>query len=194
MDTMSPADDERLGCGRALDRVWEGLGHPPDEHERSCRDCQAARARLMPLFRATAQQLSQEDDDDGLVPRSEVRQTILQAARAEIRRTRRLPLTQPAENARLYVSDLAVTATVRRTADEMTDVHAGRVQVTAVAPAAGPGDAAEVAIAVTVRTAVGRPLPTLVGELRTRIIDNVRRRIGLRVRRIDVAVEDLYDV
>ena len=42
----SQTDPNRLGCGRSIDDVWARVDLPPDPHEQTCPDCQAARHDL----------------------------------------------------------------------------------------------------------------------------------------------------
>ena len=83
----------QLGCGRDIDAVWTGIHRPPDTHEADCLDCQAARASLAELAVATEELTALDEAELTATPALVDR--ILDVARSEIRRGRRLPLVRP---------------------------------------------------------------------------------------------------
>ena len=118
----------QLGCGRDIDEVWDRIGRAPDAHERVCPYCQAARADLAGLARATQAMRDDDTTNPDLEPSPGVLDRILAVARAEVRRGRRLPLDQPDADATGVntVSEQAVTAAIRRTGDQMREVQIRR--------------------------------------------------------------------
>ena len=147
----------QLGCGRDLDAVWAGIHRPPDAHEADCPDCQAARASLAELAIATSE-LTAVDEAE-LTPTPALVDRILDVARSEIRRGRRLPLVRPSianplisdqllgdplpgdpddlghggpaqgDRGELSVAEQAVGALVRQTGDQLPGVQVRRCSV-----------------------------------------------------------------
>lgn len=121
-----------LGCGRDIDQVWDHLGAAPDAHELTCPFCQAARADLADLGRATQAMRDDNTTNPDLQPSSGVLDRILTIARAEVRRGRRLPLDQPGEDLTSFntVSEQAVSAVVRRVGDRTRQIQIRRCALT----------------------------------------------------------------
>ena len=144
----------QLGCGRDIDAVWAGIHRPPDAHEADCLDCQAARASLAELAVATEELTALDEAELTATPALVDR--ILDVARSEIRRGRRLPLVRPyvpdpdladqqldeprvdapqIEDARLddpgelTVAEQAVGALVRQTGDRLPGIQVRRCSV-----------------------------------------------------------------
>ena len=62
----SQTDPNRLGCGRSIDDVWVRVDLPPDPHEQTCPDCQAARHDLGDLAAATRGVVAADKADPAL--------------------------------------------------------------------------------------------------------------------------------
>lgn len=195
----------RLSCGRLLDDVWDHVGDPPDAHERSCEYCQDARAALAPLASTTADLRNQEETDEDFRIGPRVKAAVIEIARAEVRRSRRLPLEQPETEdieIDLTISEQVVAGVVRNAADRDRLVRARRCSVDLdkagshleePGPAASGVRPAAVSLTVRITTASGTAIPDVVDRLRDRVADAVQLRTGLTVSRIDVVVEDLFD-
>ncbi|MBB3327431.1 Asp23/Gls24 family envelope stress response protein [Microlunatus antarcticus] len=199
----------RLGCGRDIDEVWANIDAPPTPHELTCPFCGAARDSLHELERATAALRSADDEDPQLQAGPQVIARILEVARSEARRSRRLPLSKPRPGQvsdELTVSEQAVAAVVRRTGDRHGGLQVRRCSIDLVtaAPAVdGPGPDDEevpesgvpsdvrVTLRVSVRSDVAIPL--LTRELRAAVMEVVDREVGINVVGVDVAVEDVHD-
>lgn len=133
---MEVTSSTRLGCGRDIDAVWENINHPPTAHEITCPDCRAARLDLMKLRGAAATLHADDDADPELQASPEVIARVLDIARSEVRRGRRLPLRKPLAGEltdELTVSEQAVAAVIRRTGDLFTGIQVRRCTVELIA-------------------------------------------------------------
>lgn len=200
----------RLGCGRDIDDVWATIDAAPNGHELTCPYCQAARASLGQLATATKELTAADRTNPLLTVPSQALTQIMTIARTEVRRGRTVAL-QPAPAGAdgvplgepdLSVSEQAVTAVIRRTADQLSGLEARRCTIRPLD--AAPAGAATVggalieptAIAVTLTVSVSQTarIPDLIGQLRRRVTEAVERQVGITVATIDVHVEDIHDV
>ncbi len=199
----------RLGCGRDVDEVWATMGSGPNAHELTCPYCQAARASLGELATATKELTAADRTNPLLTVPAQALTQIMTIARTEVRRGRTVAL-QPAPagpdgvplgEPDLNVSEQAVTAVIRRTADQLNGLEARRCTIRPLDPppagattAGGPLIKPTV-IAVTLTVSVSRTarIPDLTGQLRRRVTEAVERQVGIAVSTIDVHVEDIHD-
>lgn len=208
---MAVSTSTQLGCGRDIDDVWANIDRPPSAHEQSCPFCGPARASLLELERATAELRAADDVDPQLEAGPQVVDRILQVARSEARRSRRLPLSKPTPgqvSVDLTVSEQAVAAVVRRTGDQLGGLQVRRCSievvdgpvltlvdddedVTAIDAPALPTD-----VRVALRVSVGAQvsIPLLMTEVRRAVMAVVEREVGMNVIGVDVVVEDVHDV
>ena len=206
---MAVSSSTRLGCGRDIDEVWANIDQEPTEHERTCPFCSAARESLRALERATAELRTRDDEDPQLQAGPQVVARILEVARSEARRSRRLPLSKPRAGRvsdELTVSEQAVAAVVRRTGDRHGGLQVRRCSIDLVTDdlvvdpglenGADPVDGAPSDVRVSLRVSVASDvsIPLLMRELRSAVIEVVEREVGMNVVNIDVAVEDVHDV
>lgn len=205
----TPVDEPtRLGCGRDIDDVWANIDHPPDDHEADCPDCQDARANLADLNTAAREMLAGDVADPQLHTDPDVLDNIITIARTQIRRGRAIPFREPhAEDAtgELAVSEQAVATVVRRASDLVVGVEARRCRIDVesstptdaqrlpLSPDRAPVPTA-ISIALSITVTGGQPILPLIERLRERVTEAVATMIGLRVKAIDVTVEDLHDV
>lgn len=211
----------QLGCGRDIDDVWENVSNAPSPHEVTCPDCQSARGNLASLVTATEELRRDDITDTDLQTSPQVIDRVLNIARAEVRRGRRLPLRQadPDQTSDLTVSEQAVATVIRRVGDQSTGIQIRRCSITLItqepsAPQqryskpplvvstqdASPdgavvGQAPAAKVRVALRISIGHPV-AIVGQveaLRMNIIDVVNQEIGMNVVGVDVAVEDIHD-
>ncbi len=205
---MAVSSSTRLGCGRDIDEVWARVDRPPTPHEQTCPFCGAARTSMRDLERATAQLRAQDDDDPELQAGPQVIARILEVARSEARRSRRLPLSKPLPgevSAGLTVSEQAVAAVVRRTGDRHGGIQVRRCSIELVAPTSGEEAGApdlapstpvpaDVRVSLRVSVAGDVSIPLLSDELRTAVREVVGREVGINVVGVDLVVEDVHDV
>jgi hypothetical protein len=212
---MAVSSSTQLGCGRDIDDVWATIDQPPSAHERTCPFCGPARASLKELERATAELRAADDEDPALQAGPQVVDRILQVARSEARRSRRLPLSKPSPGqvtADLTVSEQALAAVVRRTGDAHGGLQVRRCSVELVddpaASAAGammhatPEDAEATGepvasdVRVSLRVSIGPEvsIPLLSSELRRAVMTVVSEEVGLNVVGVDIVVEDVHGV
>lgn len=186
------ADDTRLSCGRSIDDVWTHLEGPPDEHERDCPYCLEARARLLRLSAAADDLRTSEASDPELQPDPGFTASVMSLVRAEVRRGQALPLDVD-EEARLTISEQAVVSLVWAAADTVPGLRARRCRVRLVdreidQEVDGP-TVVDVELSVAVRT--GTSIRVATDLLRSRVAALVDAEAGLRVRRVELVVEDV---
>ena len=191
-------DSTRLGCGRDVDDVWDTIDDPPNRHERSCPDCQAARESLGGLAAATHEMSAADAADPTLQSSPEVLEHILGIARAEVRRGRRIPLRRPlpgrAEE-HLLVREQAIAGVIRHIGDQIPGLEIRRCRAQ-LADRGGDPDLdgpVEVHVRVSVSVAPHLAILQIVGVLRTRVTAGLAAEIGMDAATIDVVVEDVHD-
>lgn len=213
---MSEHPSSRLACGRDMDAVWDRIGAPPDEHERTCPHCGQARRDLGELASLTAVERDAERDDPTLEPDPAVLGRIMDVARAEVRRGRRFPLDEPEDSEpvpELTVSEQAVSASARRAGDAVAGVQVERCVVSLVAdgrrprpagptegfPAVGPESyhrarPSQVEATLQITVPVSASIPAVAAEIRSSVRRRVSREVGVDVVRVDIEVRDTHDV
>ena len=200
---MAVSSSTRLGCGRDIDEVWAGIDRPPSPHEQTCPFCGAARESMRELGRVTAELRAQDEEDPDLQAGPQVIARILDIARSEARRSRRLPLSKPRPGQvvdELTVSEQAVAAVVRRTGDRHGGVQVRRCSIELVdtpVPEGGttPVEAGASDVRVSLRVSVGADvsIPLLSAELRAAVMAVVDEEVGMNVVGVDLVVEDVHD-
>ena len=193
------ADDTRLSCGRSIDDVWSHLDGAPDEHERRCPYCLEARARLLRLSDAAADLRTSEAADPTLQPDPGFTASVMGLVRAEVRRGQAIPLDGD-DDPGLTISEQAVVGLVWAAADSVPGVRARRCRVRVALDDDPDGtDAPErvfeggtlVDVSLSLALQPGTSLVDATATLRGRVTDRVGAESGLRVRRVDLAVEDV---
>ena len=202
----SQTDPNRLGCGRSIDDVWARVDLPPDPHEQTCPDCQAARHDLGDLAAATRGVVAADKADPALRLNSGAITGILEIARAEVRRGRRIPMEQPRAGAagdELTVSEQTLANLIRRTSDEIDGLEARRsaVALSKHDPlhegAPGPetlAAPAEITVDLRISVAPTTAIPALTHLLRDRLRTAVELEVGITATVINITVEDIHHV
>lgn len=200
---MAVSSSTRLGCGRDIDEVWAGIDRPATPHEQTCPFCGPARKSMRELGRMTADLRTQDEEDPDLQAGPQVIARILDIARSEARRSRRLPLSKPRPGQvvdELTVSEQAVAAVVRRTGDRYGGVQVRRCSIELVdaavpedATAPAEGAASDVRVALRVSVGAGVSIPSLSAELRSAVMAVVDQEVGINVVGVDLVVEDVHD-
>jgi hypothetical protein len=177
--------------------VWAHADAPPDAHESTCPDCQAARASLVELTTATRDLRSRDHEDPDLRLSADLLSKITSIARAEVRRGRRIPLRRsPADTGEpdLTVSEQAVATVVRHTCDQLPDVEARRCRVEIADDATGlDPDAVAIRVRLGISIAVSTASPGRIDALRQQIITAVADQVGVTAETVDIDVEDVHD-
>ncbi len=219
---VSTDSTTRLGCGRDIDEVWASIEEPPSPHERQCPYCQQARASLGRLAQAIDARRRADDADPDQQPGPQVLTRVMEIARAEIRRGRRLPLDEPVGEGAvsdLSVSEQTVAAVVRRAGDGVpgVEVRRCRVELGHLGPTVpGPDDAdpateaalddavdapesyrtsrpARLSVSVQISVSATVAIP-VVGELiRQAVRRAVFEEVGMNVVIVDIDVRDVHD-
>jgi uncharacterized alkaline shock family protein YloU len=207
----SQTDPNWLGCGRSIDEVWARVDLPPDPHEQTCPDCQAARHDLGDLATATRGVVAADKADPALRLNSGAITGILEIARAEVRRGRRIPMEQPRPGAagdELTVSEQTLANLIRRTSDEIDGVEARRsaVALSRHDPlnegAPGPetrqpetlAAPAEITVDLRISVAPNAAIPALAHLLRERLRTAIDLEVGITATVINITVEDINHV
>lgn len=187
MAMNTTADGYLLPCGRDAEQVWEHLERgSTDEHERACVHCATARRSL-----AALREITQVLVADDAAPPPDLTGRIMNAVRAELRRgtTVALPTGEPGE---VEVSSRAVAVVLRFAADGVPGVRARRCKLVRLGAAENGGD--EVAVELGIAVAHRSMNDQVLAEVRRRVLAAARSRVGLTVARLDLVVDDLYDV
>ena len=207
----SQTDPNRLGCGRSIDDVWARVDLPPDPHEQTCPDCQAARHDMGDLAAATRGLVAADKADPALRLNSSAITGILEIARAEVRRGRRIPMDQPRPGAagdELTVSEQTLANLIRRTSDEIDGLEARRsaVALSKHEPlnedAPGPetrqpgtlAAPAEITVDLRISVAPTTAIPALTRLLRDRLRTAIDLEVGITATVINITVEDIHHV
>jgi uncharacterized alkaline shock family protein YloU len=207
----SQTDPTRLGCGRSIDDVWAHVDLPPDPHEQTCPDCQTARHDLGDLATATRGVVAADKADPALRLNSGAITGILEIARAEVRRGRRIPMDQPRPGAardELTVSEQTLANLIRRTSDEIDGLEARRsaVALSKHEPlnedAPGPETRqpetlpapAEITVDLRISVAPTTAIPALTRLLRDRLRTAIDLEVGITATVINITVEDIHRV
>jgi hypothetical protein len=173
-----------LPCGRDVETVWARLDEVDagraDPHELDCPHCRAAHESLRVLRSLTDVMIADESaPSPGLTGR------IMSAVRAEVRRGDLVELPS-AEPGGARVSEAAIAAVLRFAADQVPGVRARRCRVNAIDDAPG-------AIEVRMTIAVSyRHFGGALDVIRERVEAAATGRIGVRLVRLDLTVDDVY--
>ncbi|MEU9014990.1 Asp23/Gls24 family envelope stress response protein [Streptomyces sp. NPDC048479] len=183
---MSDAQGYMLPCGRDVETVWERLdpfdSGRADAHDHACEYCSAARESLRVLREVTGELASEASSPPpGLTGR------IMSAVRAEVRRHTMLTLPT-AEPGGVRISEQAVAAVLRFAADSVDGVRARRCRITATET----DGAVEVAMSLAV--SYRGFAADAIDEVRERVRAAAAARVGISLVRLDLTVEDLFDV
>ncbi|MFD8493012.1 Asp23/Gls24 family envelope stress response protein [Amycolatopsis sp. NPDC059657] len=176
---MEIAQDYLLPCGRDVETMWERLDEP-DEHETGCEHCGGARASLLVLRELTGELIADEPE-----PSLDLTGRIMAAVRADVRKRDLLPVATTEPGA-VRVSAQAVAAVLRFAADSVEGVRARRCKVT---EAADYSVIVEMTIAVAYREFSG----TALALVRDRVAAAASARVGVRLARLDLTMDDLYE-
>ena len=206
--SLSRTDPNRMGCGRSIDDVWARIDLRPDPHEQTCPDCQAARHDLGDLAVATHLVIAADKADPALRLDSSALIGILEIARAEVRRGRRIPMEQPSPGPvrdELTVSEQTLANLIRRTSDEIAGLEARRCAVALserdladnsqqASESEAPAAPTEITVDLRIAVASTGAIPALTQLLRERVRTAVELEVGIAATTINITVEDIYDV
>lgn len=200
---VTTTDGYRLPCGRDVEEVWQRLDEVEagraDAHELDCPHCTGARRGLVVLRDLTGE-LAADDTE----PSRDLTGRIMAAVRADVRRHDLIPVATPHPGA-LRVSTRAVAAVLRFAADSVPGVRARACRVMSLdSPSSpdsptSPGEldepaiAVELSLAVAYREATERTLDDLLADVRARVAAAAPAQVGVRLARLDLRVDDLYE-
>lgn len=199
---MALDDTPRLGCGRSIDQIWSGIDQPLSRHEEHCKHCQTARARLQELKKATRALAESDQQDPQLKPRPGITTTIMDIARAEVRRGQRL-LVRSTENGTIEISEQALSTVIRGAATAIPGIHSRRCRIDIHSGTndssrntlpANPHTDPVLIINLRVAASANINIPRTIAALRREIHTSLPAGIGIDAGTINITVEDLYDV
>jgi hypothetical protein len=201
MAVSQTSDDFVLPCGRGLDALWDGVeagtAGEPGSHEHDCPHCQTAVASLTTLREATRELAAEPVRvPDRLTGR------IMSAVRAEVRRSRTVPLPAPGQGPgdRAEISEQAVAVVLRFAADSIDGIRARRCTVRLHGEETrGDGEhesdavpgLVDVEMTLAIRYGTG-PADDVLAAVRRALAAAADAGIGLRIARCDLYVEDIY--
>lgn len=179
--------DYLLPCGRDVEQIWDRLDEVDagraDTHELDCPHCRATRESLR-VLRGLTRELAEDDAE----PSPDLTSRIMSAIRAEVRRRDLVPLASP-EPGDVQVSDQAVAAVLRFAADSGDGVRARRCRVHR-----SDEDTDALAVDVELSLAIAHDFDgDSLDLVRERVTAAAGARVGLRLARLDLVVEDIYD-
>lgn len=203
---MALEDIPRLGCGRSIDRIWASSDQPPTAHEQQCEQCQTARARLKGLNEATRSLRESDLRNPDLKPHPGVTNAIMDIARAEIRRSKRI-LLHSTVNGTTEISAQALNSIIRFAVTAVPGIHSRRcrIEIRSTANSLSAADTSSGDIGTTTNTgphlivnlrvaaAPGINIPRTVDALRHEISNAIPAGVGISAGTINITVEDLYD-
>jgi hypothetical protein len=175
---MAVTEAYLLPCGRDVEDVWQHMTGGGDEHDRTCPHCRGARQSLM-VLREVTRELAADDT----APRLDLTGRIMAAIRADVRRHELL-----GSEGGVRLSVQAVAAVLRFAADGVDGVRARRCTVTEAR-----GDDPAIEVAMTVAVVFGRFAMPALDEVRSRVAAAARAQAGVRLARLDLTIEDLYE-
>jgi uncharacterized alkaline shock family protein YloU len=195
MEVSQTSEGYALPCGRQLEALWDSLASGtaglPGRHEHDCPHCQTALSGLAALRDATEALAAEQIDAPPRLTRR-----IMAAVRADVRRTRMLPLPaaglEPGGQAE--ISQSAVAVVLRYAADSVDGVRARRCAIRPRSPDEAPdGTAGWVDVEMTLALRYGTsPGAEVLAAVRRAVLTAAEARIGLRVARCDLLVEDVW--
>ncbi len=199
---MALDDTPLLGCGRSIDQIWAGIDQPPSGHEEHCQHCQKARTQLQQLKKATSALAESDLQDPQLKPRPGITTTIMDIARAEVRRGQKL-LVRTTDHGTIEISEQALSTVIRRAATAIPGIHPRRCRIDIHSAtndssentlSAIPRTDPELIINLRVAASADINIPQTVAALREKIHTALPAGIGIDPGIINITVEDLYDV
>lgn len=180
-DLDGPA--EPLACGRDAAAVWDRAeaGTPPDEHERNCPHCTAAYADAGRLGTLVNRMAAEE-----IEPPPSMVDAVMTAVMNELRPPDVLLLESPHGPNRL--GRPAAAAVLRGVVDRMDGLRARSCRIEQVP------ERFEADVAITVTARFGVDLASVTARVRQMVMAAAEQALGVPVRRVDIAVVDIWDV
>lgn len=196
---MEIANEPLLGCGRSLDSIWEALEFGPDAHQKECPYCQEAWLHASSVEEATRELRDSDVEDTTLSLDSNFTRKVMDIARAEIRRGRKIPILEgPAGN--VTVSEQTLTALVRSALEDMPEVHARRcrIDISMREPSAAgentvlrTGETMKIDLRVATLSTV--EIRQTAEKARQLITQKLMGSLGTRIDAVNITVEDIFN-
>jgi uncharacterized alkaline shock family protein YloU len=169
----------RLPCGRDLATLYEHLSTGAlDAHVQACPGCRQAADAFTPVLQAVKILATQQPE-----PPAGFVESVMARIRADMRRTRYLAL--PAESpSTLDITEHAAAAIMSGAADTIPGVISRGCRFPI------PHDPTHVAISISLR--YGLHAATAADHIRTTLRTAARTQLGIRLRQIDVSIDDVH--
>lgn len=180
---MAVARIAPLPCGRDAATAWDRaeVGVPPDEHERGCPHCTAARADALGLH-GVVHRMAAHDQRD-LAPPPAVLDRVLTAVEDRPDAPSGM-LVLPSPHGPARLARRAAAAVLRHTVDGMAGLRARSCRIE-------QSDDGALAVAITVAAGYGVELAAVTARVRQMVTAAGEQALGLPVRRVDIDVVDL---
>ncbi|MEV7692619.1 Asp23/Gls24 family envelope stress response protein [Microbacterium sp. NPDC089189] len=188
--SSSHIDPPTLDCGKTVDELSDYLladRTPRDPSIESCPECLAVLESLERLG-ALSRELVADDARALPAPPASWLSGIMDIVATEVRSGRDLPLQHPDPRVHLSVTEGAVRALLRSTADQIDGLVIGRTAI--LGEAETPGAPVEIDLSVSVRW--DRPDFDPIDALRRNTIDALERHTELNVTAVNITVEDVH--
>jgi hypothetical protein len=171
--------DSRLPCGRDLGTLHEHLtAGTLDAHEQACPGCRQAADAFAPALQAVVSLATQRPE-----PPAGFVESVMARIRADIRRTRYLALPAGSPST-LTITEHAASAIMSGAADTIPGVTSRGCRFPA------PRDPTHVAISISLH--YGLHAATAADHVRTTLRKAARTHLGIRLRQIDVSIDDVH--
>ncbi len=189
---MTDDSMDALDCGRTIEELsayLESGRTPVDPHIESCPECLNAIEALERVGQLSRDLIA---DDAAHLPRPPQSwfEGILSAIHSELRAGRSFPIHHPDPRVTITVTEGAVRALVRTSADALDGIYIGRTEI--IGDAETPG--APVQIELTASVAWGRSIPDLTASLRELVYRVLAQHTELNVTAVNVAVDELHGI
>lgn len=188
--TSSHIDPPALDCGKTVDELSDYLladRTPRDPSIEGCPECLSVLESLERLG-ALSRDLVADDARTLPAPPASWLSGIMDIVATEVRSGRDLPLRHPDARVQLSVTEGAVRALLRSTADQIDGLVIGRTAI--LGEAETPGAPVEIDLSVSVRW--DRPDFDPIDALRRNTVDALRRHTELNVTAVNITVEDVH--
>ncbi|MDJ0315251.1 Asp23/Gls24 family envelope stress response protein [Arthrobacter sp. H35-D1] len=157
---------------------------------------------MQQLKKATHALAESDQQDPQLKPRPGITNTIMDIARAEVRRGQKL-LVRTTGYGTIEISEQALSTVIRRAATAIPGIHSRRCRIDILPGTndsskntltANPGTDPELIINLRVAASADINIPHTIAALRREIRNVLPAGIGIDAGTINITVEDLYDV
>lgn len=196
---MEIANEPLLGCGRSMDSIWDALDTGQDAHQKDCPFCQEAWLRALKVKEATRELRDSDEQDPTLELGAQFTRKVMDIARAEIRRGRKISLLEGPQGD-VTVSEQTLTAQVRAALEGMPEIHARRCRIDiSMRDSGGDGGSANLGpvqpmkINLRVATLSTVEIRKTAEKARQLITQQLLESLGTQIDTVNITVEDIFN-